>query len=256
MEQYRQCRKCVNKSIPPNKPPLPKGYYYKRLERDFNFVNTSSAYWLAEECECHKKWSKNKELLKKFEKSGFQSNLFDYKITSYLGNKSDKNIVRLTRYWDRIKEPEIKASFLYFYGKPGTQKTTVATYVGKKILEAGLSCKYIQMNDLVLKLHKANTDQGIKEEIEYLENSHIIIIDEAFTNRSQWGGYFENFIKTRIIKGKGIIFISNTPINMISQYYGDNIQDLIEREILKRNSLFIFEDHWASLIGEIPEDLF
>jgi DNA replication protein DnaC len=251
MKEYTQCRKCNKYTIPKNKPPLPKGFYYQEISKQ------NCTYIIAKECECHKRWYSEKELYLKFKKSGFQLNLFNYNISTYLGERSKPNIERLQKYLSKINDKEVQSSFLYFYGKPGTQKTSVATYIGKQIILKDIPCKYLQMNDLILNLHKANSDENIKEEIDELEKTNILIIDEAFPNRSQWGGYFENFIKTRIVDGKGIIFISNTPIDMISQYsYGDNVQDLIKRELIRRDSLFIFEDHWESNMNKIPEVLF
>jgi DNA replication protein DnaC len=244
-KDFIPCRKCKGKNG------LPDGYYYTNIERN------NHQYKVVHECDHHKQYILEKELYTRFIKSGFQSDLFEYDISTYLGTKSIDNINRLTKYLMIISTPEVLSSMLYFYGPPGAQKSTVANWVGKCILASSHSCKYILMNQLILMLHKSNIDEEVKEKLSEYEECDIIIIDESFTQKSQWGGYFDNFIKDRINNGKGVIFISNHPPSMISTNgFSKNIQDLVERELLKRNSMFVFEDIYFNTQGAIPKVLF
>jgi DNA replication protein DnaC len=239
MEKFIPCRRC-------HKPPLPDGYFYE-LKNNQKVIK---------ECPHHIEWSKKNELFKKFKKSGFQEDLFDYDISSYMGDKSSKNIQRLQKYVSLIDDSKVRSSILYLYGNPGTQKTTVSNFLGKNILQK-YKCNYILMSNLILNLHKSNIDQEIKDKIDILSESDVIIIDESFTQRSQWGGYLENFLKERINNQKGIIFISNiAPMTISTNGYPKSIQNLVERELLKRDSLFVFEDSYADNLGKIPEVLF
>jgi DNA replication protein DnaC len=245
MKEFKPCHRCKSRNG------LPNGFYYKTT------IQNNIEYKLVKECDCHKKWSKEKELYLKFIKSGFQENFYNYDIKSYLGTNSISNIKRFQKYIEGISNPDIRSSILYFYGINGTQKSTIANWIGKQIIQSNYDCKYILMNPLIKLLHSANMDEEKREELRKYEECDIIILDEAFTQKSQWGGYLDNFIKERIINRKGIIFISNYAPAMITEHgFDKSIRDLVEREILKRNSLFIFEDSYIANKDKIPDILF
>jgi DNA replication protein DnaC len=245
MKNFTPCVRCQKKPGPQ------PGYYYSKI------IKNNHEYRIVKECNCHKIWSKKHTLYKNYINSGFQKNDFEYDISTYLGEKSKGNLIRLQNYLKNLSDSRVISSLLYFFGKNGTQKSTVAAWIGKSILELGYTCTYVIMNDLILNLHKSNMDEEIRENIQINRDCDVIIIDEAFTQKAQWGGYFDNFIKDRINKGKGIIFVSNiNPNYILNNGYDNSVQDLINREILKRDSLFIFEDSYEDNKYAIPNILF
>jgi DNA replication protein DnaC len=251
MDKFSCNKRCPKRKDCMGKESPPEGYYYTTI------TSNDRKYKVVKECEERTFWNKKRDTYTRYIKGGFQADLFDYDVASYLGNKSAGNIPRLEKYLSLLDKKEVRSSILYFRGNPGTQKTTVATWLGREILFRGFSCKYIFMNKLILMLHKSNIDEEIRDALQPYIDCDILILDEAFTSKSQWGGYIDNFLKDKINKGQGIIFVSNYAPMMIKENgYGENIKDLVEREIIKRDSLFHWEDKFTANIGAVPGRLF
>ncbi len=248
LEKFIPCRKCKANGE------IPDGY-----------IKTENG---VKECECHKKWTFNKLVYIKYKQNGFNILDFDKSLDDYVGTKSVNNIQRIRKYLscfdDDEKKIEASSSILYFYGPNGTQKTTVASVIGKSLLSKNISARYVLMKQLIDNLWNSQRDQKAKDLIEKLSNCDVLIIDESFSKDKLhlWAsgnqlGYIDEFIRERVNSAKGIIFISNTDITQIEeQGFSHSIQDLVLRETAKHKSVFIFEDNYMDNIGDIPSDLF
>jgi len=255
-KQFIPCRKCkATKNIP-------EGFY-----RDVETKN-GIEYKIIKECLHHVAWQLNENAYKEFIKSGFNKDYFEINNTEdggdYVGKKSIGNIFRLRNYIEFFNDSKVNSSILYFVGTNGTQKTTTATWIANKLIKNNKSVKYILMKDLLEKLWQENREEDIREYIVELSKCDLLIIDECFDKSKMhiWEsgkqiGYLDNFIRNRININKGIIFISNKYPNQIkSEGFSESLQELIKRELLKRDSLFTFEDNYYDEIGAIPERLF
>jgi DNA replication protein DnaC len=237
--EYIQCRKC-RKPIPKNKPPLPKGFYYEEVER------TGTKYWVAKECECHRKWERENKIEKSFLKKGFDSSFAKWELeNNYFDNDTQKYITKINNYLTRINDDVVRNSIIYLCGN-STQKTALANYMGRKIIGEGYSCNKISYDALILLLHHANADEEEAERVEQLKDCDVLFIDN-FMNKAQslWGGYILSFLIERISNGKGIVFVSSTKPNYLVNLHTEfkEIQILIMGEIDKKNSLFFIEDN-------------
>lgn len=252
--KFIPCRKCkkTNKN--------PEGYYTKEINGQTILV----------ECPHHIKWRQNKDLKIKYIKNGFSEENFDYTFASYKGEKSISNINRIKNYLkcflDNDKKNIVKRSILYLYGPNGTQKTTIASMIGKSLIKCGLNIKYVLMKTLIDLLWDSQRDENAKLKINDYLNCDIIIIDESFSKDKihlwQSGaqiGYIDEFFRERLNLGNGIIFISNTkPEDIENQGFSHSIQDLISRELKKDDGAMLFSDNYMSIasLDNIPSKLF
>lgn len=256
MNNFTPCRVCGKKQIPKNKPLIPKGFFYDTVTKN------GIEYSIVKECECHKKWSDNNQIFLKFKKRGFDEKLFDFNWDT-VANKF-KYEKRIETYLEKFEDIRVRSSILYFYSNSDTRiRKQIANYIAKQLLYRGYECNYIEMNDLFKKLQMSNTDsdssvkEELRDEISILEDCDLLVIDNAFEKeKSQWGGHFGNFMRSRINNNKGILFISSTLISDISKvnlkyYYDESIKNFIADETDKRKSVFFFDPEVT-----IPEVLF
>ena len=256
IKPFIPCRKCKQKGS------IPDGYYSETV------VENGHPYKVVKECEHHKSWRAEADVYYSYIRNGFQEKDFNYSIKDYIGNKSINNINRFRNYIDQLNNIEVRSSILYWHGIPGTQKTTVAQWLGKEIIKAGYSCSYFYMKKLIDFLFKAPNDEEIMNWAKKYINDDIVIIDEAFSKNkisSLWGeskyniGNLGEFIRNKISDGKGIVFISNeSPKELLDLGFDQPIMDIIIRETYKRNSIFEFKDNYIDTVNEIniPKDLF
>lgn len=238
-KEYKQCRKCYKKPGPPGL----IGYYYISESKDGN------VYKVVKECECHKEWAYEYERYKLFCKSGFKEDLWNYDVNEYAGTKSSANVARLQKYVDQFTDPDVRKTIQYWWGPNGTQKSTVANWVGKQLILKHENVKLITMHNLVqLCWERDNEDNGLDE----LSNCDMLIIDECFdkTKVYLWKsgaqlGAIDNFIRTRMYQLKGCIFISNIKLENITEHgFSESLKDLIYRETKKTNTVFEWQDRW------------
>lgn len=247
-DKFIPCRKCKANGL------VPDGY-----------IQTEQG---VKECDCHKKWQFDKTVSIKYKQNGFNVLDFDKTFDDYVGTKSLHNVERLKAYVNCFDNKQliekIKSSVLYFYGPNGTQKTTLAAVVGKTLLYKNVSVRYILMKQLIDALWNSQRDQKAKDLVDKLTECDVLIIDESFSKDKLhlWAsgnqlGYIDEFIRERINSARGIIFISNTPIqNIEEQGFSHSIQDLVSRETAKNEAFMIFEDNYMDSVGDIPTKLF
>ncbi len=261
MIEFKACRKCHH-----NGGPVPEGYY---MSESVN-PRTGIKVPVMIECEHHRLWRIKKEAEKKFINNGFNEDFFDYDIADYKGNESISNVSRLIKYVhlfddkDENKRKEVVKSVIYLYGPNGTQKTTLANWIGSELLQRGVSCHYALMKKIIDELWESQRKEDSKAYIDKLLKCDVLIIDEAFSKDKihlwQSGnqiGYIDEFLRERLNNRKGIIFISNNaPDEIESQGFSHSIHDLVNRELLKTNGSMKMIDKYFDNIGQIPESLF
>jgi DNA replication protein DnaC len=244
MAQFVPCRNCATKPGPQS------GFYFVRYK--------NSQQKGVVECECHKQFVLRELLQYRAVASNLWPQAFDYNIdTDYVGTKSVKEIQRLKKYV--FEFPSYKSVMLYMYGPNGTQKSTLAHWVGVNILHQGYSVKYLLMQSLLMTISGFEKDevrqQEKQAEIEKLKTVDLLIVDEAFSKDKVTiydSGYqlpfLDRFLRERCeIAQKGIIFISNKPPGEIEkQKFSASIQDFVMRNTDKPAGLtrLYFEDNY------------
>jgi len=252
---FTKCKDCPEKCSGKNDK-SPNGYRFVRSNAK------GKIYKVLKECESHKQWVAARNNYFTFVASGFNPSLFGIEYPEdYRGSKSEENLNRVINYCNKLQEPIIKTLPLYLVGKQGTQKTTIAHYIGRRIIEQGLISYFILMHDLAKLLMDEYNDISIQK-IEQIKLSDILILDESFdTNKViiyQSGRqipYLDAFIRNWIGR-KGIIFISNVSPLEIDPKFGESMKDLICRETRLNDSLLEFCDRYVDNAGAIPKRLF
>ena len=267
MIEYIQCRRCLGKNGP-----YPKGFIAKRVDSP----DGKHKIDVVEECECHKTWKKAVQLEDKVKKAGLSPDILHshYSPDSYVGTKSLDNVSRIKRFVERSlnkDEPEqvkaqLAASSIYMYGPNGTQKTSLAMWMGYKFLEAGKTVKYILMNDLLKMLQKAERDDQIKKDLDKIAEVDLLLIDESFDKGKLTiykSGYqipfLDSFLRNRLqSNSKGIVFISNVSMDEIEKNsFNESIQDLVTRNVTIYNGFMEFKDNYLDTVGQVDiENLF
>lgn len=243
MLKYIGCRKC-------------KGEKYIYSQDDGGYIATP--------CECWKEFVSKKNLEIKL----LQANLSDkdllYSIDTYEGIKSIDSINNIKLYVEKFEEKFCHNS-LFFYGGMSTQKTTVAKWVGKEILQKKLKVYYILMNDLIKAYLNIGFDSSSNEEnegtklVDKINSVDLLIVDESFSKdrntiyKSRYQvPFIDSFLRTRLeTKKLATIFISNDPISSIDvEVYNEYIQELVKRNCTSLE----FQDKVGST--QNPEDIF
>lgn len=228
LEKFTPCGKCEN------------GYIY------------SGDYAVAHKCDCLKEYQKRQKLRIELTKANIPPDtIIDYTIRHYIRGESFGEVKRLKFYvehFDRFKDKQ-----LYMWGKPGTQKTTLAFWVGKELIKKGYSVRYTLMNDLVKVLQKQGFEYD-DDMVEPMLKADCLIIDRAFVSDQVTlykSGYqipfIDNFLRHRIDQlQKSTIFISNVHVTHISDNgFGMDIQDLITRKTKPFDTILEFKDHYT-----------
>ena len=133
MAKFVPCRICARKEGPQ------AGYYYVEKEGK-TFIK---------ECSCHKRWEESQLLARRLKEANLWDS--DYKIDNYVGEISKDDAYALVQYIESFKE-KFHNKMLYMYGHNSTQKTTLAQWVGKSLVEKGFTVYYTLMESLSVAL--------------------------------------------------------------------------------------------------------
>jgi len=249
--KFIPCRKCVSKRGP--KP----GYFYSQVQWE------GKSYIVAEECDCHKEYMKTRTFYHKAVIAGIYPQSFDYDLDrEYQGKKSLVNVSKLKKYALGFSD-QFPDAMVYIYGPNGTQKTTLAHWVGAQVISQGKSVKFILMQNLLSLLSRDpfKKDEETSDELEALNRTDLIIVDEAFSSDKVTlykSGYqipfLDEFIRGRIEgQRKGILFISNTnPDQLEPQGFSRSIQDLVSRNTIAKGTALEFVDNYIQEKSNFP----
>lgn len=230
MDKYIPCRRCLNSGI--------LGHV----------INEKTGK--VEPCSCYLDW-KNKELLRiEMKKSSIGLGYENLTFESYLGNMSKDNLPKLQTFINKFNELGYRKS-LYFYGASGTQKTTIASIIGKELLKQNKTVFYVETMRKMIRNLGTFQSELTSEIIQFnnkLYDSDLLIIDECFANKADYSvtdyslDILREFLKKRLeVEQKSIIFISNFPVDMICKKgYTNAMENLIVRNTRKK--VFEFKD--------------
>lgn len=232
------CRYCANKPGP-----FP-GFYY---------VVKDNVRYVAE-CNCHKEWNALQTLERKLIEANLWPDLDYDPEKHYKGLKSAKEVRNLITYVDNF-ETKFFNKMIYMTGTNGTQKTTLAMWVGKELIKKGKSVYYTLMENLTISLSpdfsSKDNDDARKRLVDKALSADLLIVDESF-DRSKMtlykSGYqiplLDSFLRNRFdIEKKGILFISNkAPDTLAANGFGESLHNFIVRNT--RGSVLIFKDEY------------
>jgi DNA replication protein DnaC len=270
LDKFTPCRKCYKRNDH-----YPEGYIVETIQytdEQCEKLGVLKGYMVqtVKMCDCRLKWEEECKLEAKMKRNGFNPVYSHYDINEdyYASqNESDKIYGISIKDWVKkyleyfSKSERTRAAFCYFWGVNGTQKTSVAQYIGKELLSSQYKVKYLLMNDLIHLLMKTERDEEARKEIEDFDNYDLLILDESWDIQkitiysSQFQlPFLDTFLRNRLQKRKGIIFISNISYCAINPKFGDSLRDLVEREIQKEKSGLLFTSRFADAISRIDDE--
>jgi len=177
--------------------------------------------------------------------------MLDYDLNrDYIGKSSIDKI----NYYVENFEDTFSDKCLYLYGDRGTQKTTVAYWIGIELLRKDISTKYITMKELIDTLVNEQFSEEAQEEIVSLKNTQTLILDRAFDKEQVTiykSGYqlsfLDSFLRNRLENDmKATIIISNNEYTEIAnQGFNPDIEDLIKRSVKPFKLVLEFKDHYT-----------
>jgi DNA replication protein DnaC len=246
--EFRPCRKCNN------------GYIFTETE----------AGTVATKCSCYKKFQEKKKmeielLAGKVPLSIVPGSILEYDLErDYIGEASRKAIVpKLIKFVEKFDQV-FYDKILYFAGKMGTQKTTIACWIAKELAQRGKKVNYIIMNDLIRLLQDKDFKQELLPYANRLLITDFLIIDRAFDKeqvtlyKSNYQlPFLDSFLRSRIEQhAKSTCIISNSEMESISEHgFSEDSQDFILRKVQQFQTLFIFKDRYTQKDDFVIENL-
>ena len=223
MTKFIPCRTCASKPGPQ------PGYFYVEREGK-TFIK---------ECSCHKRWEEELKISQRLKDANIWNT--DYDLDNYVGEKSREDAQLLKVFIDNFKE-KFSDKMVYMYGLNSCQKTTLAMWVGKSLIQKDFTVYYTLMESLSIALTADfnNESEAKKEIVRRALEADLLIVDEAFDKSKLTlykSGYqipfIDRFIRERFeINKKAIIFISNKkPTEIDEQGFGISMQSLIVRNV-------------------------
>jgi DNA replication protein DnaC len=201
-------------------------------------------------CSCYTKYIETETKKMVVNKSHLPLSILDYDITQYIGPDKNKKLNRIQKFITQFES--LKSNSLYFYSENNsTQKTTLASYMGREIAVAGYSVFFLLMDELLVILQEDRfKEDKLERRRKFLLNVDLLIIDDCFDEKKvvlYKSGYqfpfLDEFLRKRMeTLCKSIIFTSNVKIDEITKHgFPVSIQNLVKRKI-SQDAYMTFED--------------
>lgn len=210
-------------------------------------------------CECFLKWQREAVMEERCRRAHLRPSIYEpmpdgllyHPTKHYLGEKSRVEANKLLQYIDHFRD-HFHHQSLYLHGNHSTQKTTLAQWVGRELLERGFRVQYILMKTLIEFLVSRgweDKEAAFAEQYQYsasdILKADVLIIDEAFDPQkiviyksSYQIPFLDQFLREWLdVYEKPILFLSNKKL--------ENIQ----REIPALKDLFFLLDRKIRLKG-------
>ncbi len=213
---------------------------------------------IRKECDCLRVYHKYTTLVKYLQGAGIPSRYVEYSISDYLGKKSTKSVDIIKKIASEIKVFVSEGMQLYLFGKPYTQKTSLACYLGRKAAMSGKTVSYITMPRLMQELQISNFskeyDEALlsKSKLSGVRTADLLILDNAFDTKkvylTQKTGYYlsliEELFRFRLENNKSQVYVSTERRHDIDNKFGGTLRLLLNKECLE-----------IELLDKVPPDI-
>lgn len=145
----------------------------------------------------------------KFDNAGIGQDWWQFAIED-VEEDFDKKIMKDVKiFMDNIKVCVINKAQLYFYGKHGRGKTTIAILLLKEVIKQGYKAQIVKARHVIDKLYTGSIDQ--------LYSLDFLVIDE-FDKINSVGNQQHDFSLTvsDLMDNMGMIFVSNKSISELN----------------------------------------
>lgn len=202
---------------------------YEIVEKDGEQIIVPTRQW--------KKIQKDNAFLSKLKNSSLPDSCVKYSFDSYIGKDTNGNIPKLRDFVQRF-DTKYKSANLYLWSKEnGTQKSTIASVIGKELLEKNYSVEFVLMSNLVKTLQQVSFEEDATSQVQKYLDCDLLIIDDSFDKGKMTvykSGYqlpfLDTFLRQRIEQSnKATIITSNIPVESILKDFNPSIHSLISR---------------------------
>ncbi|NCC80173.1 MAG: hypothetical protein EOM07_11300 [Clostridia bacterium] len=171
--------------------------------------------------------------------SGIPFHALELSLDDYVGKDLEK-IEKMKIYLKNF-DSKFKHIHLYFWSvENSTQKTTMASVLGKDLLTAGFKVQFVLMSRLIKLLSEEKFEPEHEKILNPIRNADFLIIDDSFDKKKATiykSGFqipfLDEFLRTRLeIEKKATCFTSNIPIDSIDEdVFGTSMKKLLKRSI-------------------------
>jgi len=191
-------------------------------------------------CSCLLNYQKSELIRIKLEKANISVKIADFNISAdYIGDDELGHIKKLTKYVEEFKEKFNRVSLYFWSEQNSTQKTTIASIIGRDLILQGFKVKFILMDTLIKLLQDASFNEDKEKLLLGYTNSDLLIIDDCFDKAKMTvykSGYqfafIDSFLRHRLeVSTKATIFTSNIPPTTINKSFNISIEKLINRNV-------------------------
>lgn len=175
----------------------------------------------------------------RFKETGLPVHVQNLTTRDYIG--TDRSIPRKLSKYISSFDSRYRGIHLYFWShENGTQKTTMASIVGKELLKQGKAVRFILMGDLLSLLSDLERKEEAQERRSQLLSCDYLVIDDSFDKKKATiyrSGFQISFLdiflreRLEVIK-KATCFTSNFSIDEIDEeVFGTSLKKLIKRSV-------------------------
>jgi len=218
MKKYEPCSNCVN------------GWRYR---------TDKSGDETAIKCSCLIEYQQEELTRIRLEKANISSTVIDLDFDNYIGPDEKGNLIKVEKYIEEFKTKYNKISLYFWSELNSTQKTTIASLIGKELIKKNLSVKFILMDTLIKLLQDASFDSEKEVSLIDYVKADLLILDDCFDKAKMTiykSGYqfsfIDSFLRHRLeVQHKATIFTSNICPTTIGQAFNISIEKLINRNV-------------------------
>lgn len=175
----------------------------------------------------------------RFKASGLPIHVRDLLPRDYIGTNRD--IPRKLSKYVNCFDDKFSHVHLYLWShENGTQKTTMASIVGKELIKKGKSVRFILMGELLSILTGLDNKEDNTARQDELLGCDYLVIDDSFDRRKATiyrSGYqisfLDIFLRERLeVRKKATCFTSNFSIDEIDEdVFGTSLKKLVKRSV-------------------------
>jgi DNA replication protein DnaC len=157
----------------------------------------------------------------------------------YFGSDKKENMPKIRTYVERFSQKYKHINLYLWSGLNGTQKSTVARWICRRLIDQGFTAHFILMGTLTKTLTRRGFPDADDWLLDTVMNVDFLVIDDAFDPKKVTlykSGYqlpfLDEFLRQRIeMDRKAICFTSNVEVGMIEESFGPSLRSLVKRSV-------------------------
>jgi DNA replication protein DnaC len=194
---------------------------------------------------------------------------WDIEFEDYQGNKLSKTYKNILTYSKNLKDEKFKHVNLYLYGLHSSQKTALAINILKEGIKQGYKVRFVLANvliDSLMKLQGFKFDNELDIFIKDLKSSDLLVIDDSFNpntsliwkkseNNNMILSEWDSFLRGMLTSSTRIIFTSNFAPEVIKQYFGETLFELVDRNCVALVCDDVISDYKKNKLSDVFKDI-